>query len=110
MNFNNMMQQAQKMQKKLQEAQDELSALEVTGNAGDDAVSVTLNGQGKFKKIKLSAKALNPDNPASVDADTIEMLEDLILQAMTDATTKANDEAESRMKNITGGIKIPGLF
>lgn len=110
MNFNNMMQQAQKMQKKLQEAQDELSALEVTGNAGDDAVSVTLNGQGKFKKIKLSAKALNPDNPASVDADTIEMLEDLILQAMTDATTKANDEAEARMKNITGGIKIPGLF
>ena len=110
MNFNNMMQQAQKMQKKLQEAQDELSALEVTGNAGDDAVSVTLNGQGKFKRIKLSAKALNPDNPASVDADTIEMLEDLILQAMTDATTKANDEAEARMKNITGGIKIPGLF
>lgn len=110
MNFNNMMQQAQKMQKKLQEAQDELSALEVTGNAGDDAVSVTLNGQGKFKRIKLSAKALNPDNPASVDADTIEMLEDLILQAMTDATKKANDEAEARMKNITGGIKIPGLF
>lgn len=110
MNFNNMMQQAQKMQKKLQEAQEELSALNIVGSAGDDAVSVTLNGQGKFKKITLSGKALNPSNPDSVDKDTIEMLEDLIAQAMADATKKANDEAEAKMKNITGGIKIPGLF
>ena len=71
MNFNNMLQQAQKMQKKVQEAQEQLSALDIIGNAGDNAVSVTLNGQGKFKKITLSAKALNPTNPESVDQDTI---------------------------------------
>ena len=110
MNFNNMMQQAQKMQKKLQEAQEELAALDIVGNAGDSAVSVTLNGQGKFKKITLSAKALNPSDPDSVDQDTIEMLEDLISQAMADATKKANNEAEAKMKSITGGINIPGLF
>lgn len=110
MNFNNIVQQAQKMQKKVQEAQEELSALDIVGNAGDNAVSVTLNGQGKFKKITLSAKALNPANPESVDTDTIEMLEDLIAQAMADATKKANNEAETKMKSITGGINIPGLF
>jgi len=110
MNFNNMLQQAQKMQKKVQEAQEQLSALDIIGNAGDNAVSVTLNGQGKFKKITLSAKALNPTNPESVDQDTIEMLEDLIAHAMADATKKANNEAEAKMKSITGGINIPGLF
>jgi len=110
MNFNNMLQQAQKMQKKVQEAQQELSALDIEGKAGDGAVSVILNGQGKFKKITLSAKALNPAAPETVDEDTVEMLEDLIAQAMVDAAKKANAEAEAKMKSITGGINIPGLF
>ena len=110
MNFNNMLQQAQKMQKKVQEAQEQLSALDIIGNAGDNAVSVTLNGQGKFKKITLSAKALNPTNPESVDQDTIEMLEDLLSEALTSATIKATTQMEAKMKSITGGISIPGLF
>lgn len=110
MNFANMMQQAQKMQKKLQEAQTELSAMEITGEAGNGAVTVICNGQGKFKSIKLTPQAVNPENPSAVDADTLEMLEDLITQAMNEATDKASAKTEATMKTITGGIKIPGLF
>ncbi len=110
MNFANMMQQAQKMQKKLQEAQAELAQMEIPGEAGNGAVKVICNGQGKFKSIKLSAQAINPDNPSTVDQDTIEMLEDMISQAMLQATEKASAKTEAAMKNITGGISIPGLF
>ena len=110
MNFANMMQQAQKMQKKLQDAQAELAALDIDGEANGGAVKVIVNGQGKFKSIKLTAEAINPENPSAVDTDTLEMLEDLIAQAMTQATEKAQVKAEAAMKNITGGINIPGLF
>lgn len=110
MNFANMMQQAQKMQKKLQDAQEELAALDIPAEAGNGAVKVICNGQGKFKSIKLTPQAINPENPDSVDQDSIEMLEDLITQAMNQATEKATLKTEATMKNITGGIKIPGLF
>ena len=104
------MQQAQKMQKKFKETQTELEQAEVVSSAGNGAVEVTLTGQGKFKSIKLKPEAINPENPESVDSDTIEMLEDLLTQAFNDATTKATTQMESRMKAITGGISIPGLF
>lgn len=110
MNFANMMQQAQKMQKKIQDAQAELASLELTGEAGDGAVSVVCNGLGKVQKVKLTAKAINPENPESVDTDTLEMLEDLIMQAVKIAEGKATAKSESTMKSITGGINIPGLF
>ena len=104
------MQQAQKMQKRFKETQGELEKAEVISTAGNGAVTAVLNGQGKFKAIKLTAQAINPENPASVDADTIEMLEDLLTQALSDATKKATEQMESKMKAITGGISIPGLF
>ncbi len=110
MNMMQMMQQAQKMQKKLKEVQDELSNVEVTAQAANGAVEVVCNGQGKFKSIKLKAEALNPENPESVDTDALEMLEDLIIEAMKSASTKASSEMESKMKAVTGGINIPGLF
>ena len=110
MNFANMMQQAQKMQKKQQDSQADLSAMEIGGEAGNGAVKVVCNGQGKFKSIKLAPEAINPENPSAVDQDTLEMLEELIAQAMNQATEKAAEKSEAAMKNITGGIKIPGLF
>ena len=64
----------------------------------------------RLSSIKLTANAINPENPSSVDADTIEMLEDLLTQALSDATKKATEQMESKMKAITGGISIPGLF
>ena len=110
MNMMQVMQKAQKMQKKYKETQEELGNTEVTSTAGNGAVTAILNGQGKYKGIKLEAKAINPTNPESVDSDTIEMLEDLITEAFTSATTKATNQMESKMKSITGGISIPGLF
>ncbi len=110
MNIASMMKQAQQMQKKLQDAQAELSNVEISAEAGNGAVKVVCDGQGKFKSIKLSAQAINPENPASVDEDTIEMLEDLISTAMSQASKDASNQMESKMKSITGGINIPGLF
>ena len=110
MNMMQVMQQAQKMQKKFKETQSELEQAEVISTAGNGAVTAILTGQGKFKAVKLTAEAINPENPASVDADTIEMLEDLLSQAFSDATKKANDQMEAKMKSITGGINFPGLF
>jgi len=110
MNIANMMKQAQQMQKKLQDAQAELAAAEVSAETGNGAVKVVCDGQGKFKSIKLAKEAVNPENPESVDGDTLEMLEDLITTAMTQATNEASSRMESKMKSLTGGINIPGLF
>jgi len=110
MNMMQVMQQAQKMQKKFKETQSELEQAEVISTAGNGAVTAVLTGQGKFKSIKLTANAINPENPSSVDSDTIEMLEDLLTQALSDATKKATEQMEAKMKSITGGISIPGLF
>ena len=109
MNMMQVMQKAQKMQQKFKEAQTELENSEVTTTSGNGAVTVTLTGQGKFKSLKLKPEAINPENPSSVDAESIEMLEDVITAAMKEATVKASKEMEERMKKITGGIKIPGL-
>lgn len=110
MNIAQMMKQAQQMQKRLQEAQTELANTEFTAISGNGAVTVVCDGQGKFKSIKLTKSALNPENPDAVDMDSVEMLEDLIATAMNQATTQATSEMQTKMKALTGGINIPGLF
>lgn len=110
MNIAQMMKQAQQMQKKLQDAQTELANAEFTAVSGNGAVTVVCDGQGKFKSIKLTKSALNSENPDSVDTDSVEMLEDLISTAMKQATSQASNEMQSKMKALTGGINIPGLF
>ncbi len=110
MNLAGMMKQAQQMQKRLQDAQDSLSSQEITAVAGNGAVTAVVSGQGHFKSIKLTKEAINPENPSSVDDETLEMLEDLITSAFNQATENARKETESQMKSITGGINIPGLF
>lgn len=110
MNMMQVMQQAQKMQKKFKETQGELEKAEVISTSGNGAVTAILTGQGKFKAIKLKPEAINPQNPSAVDMDSLEMLEDLLTQALSDATQKATSEMETKLKAITGGISIPGLF
>lgn len=109
MNIMQMMKQAQTMQAKLKTAQEELTAMDITGEAAGGAVVVTCTGQGKFKSIKLKPEAINPENPSAVDAETVEMLEDIITTAINQASDKAVKEMETKMKSITGGINIPGL-
>ena len=101
MNMMQVMQQAQKMQKKFKETQSELENIEVISTAGNGAVTATLNGQGKFKAISLSSEVTGMDN---------EMLEDIITTAIMQASNKASMEMEQKMKAVTGGINIPGLF
>lgn len=110
MDMMKMMKQAQGLQKKLKDTQEELANTEVTAESAGGAVKVVCDGQGKFKSIKLRADAINPENPSSVDADTIEMLEDVISTAILQATKKATEDMEAKMKSLTGGINIPGLF
>ena len=107
MNIMQMMKQAQSIQKRLKDTQEELARIELTGETG--GVKVTCDGQGRFKSIKISAEAINPENPSSVDADTLETLEDIISSAIRQANDKANNEMETRMKAVTGGMNIPGL-
>ena len=110
MNMMNMMKQAQNMQKKLVAAQEELVNTDVTASSGNGSVTVTCDGKGTFKSIKLTAEAINPENPSSVSQDDIEMLEDLISSAMKSATDKSKTMMEEKMKSITGGVNIPGLM
>ena len=110
-NIQQIMKQAQVMQKKVEEMQTELTATRVDANAGGGAVEVVLNGKAEFVSIKIKPEAINPENPASVDSDALETLEDLIASAMKEATQKANKISEAKTKAITGGlnIKLPGM-
>ena len=110
MNIMQMMKQAQNLQKKLKDTQAELANIEITGEAAGGAVKVICDGQGKFKSIKLSPEAINSENPSSVDSDSIEMLEDIITSAIQQASEKATKQMEEKMKAVTGGLNIPGLF
>lgn len=110
MDIMKMMKQAQNLQKKLKDTQDELSNIEVIGESAGGAVKVVCDGQGRFKSIKLAPEAINPENPSSIDADTVEMLEDVISTAILQASSKAVADMEVKMKSLTGGLNIPGLF
>ena len=73
MNIMQMMKQAQTLQKKLKDTQEELAKMEIVGEAAGGAVKVTCDGQGKFKSIKMTAEALDPENPENVDQETVEI-------------------------------------
>jgi len=97
-----MINQARQLKAKLDEAQKELAKTEVTAEAGKGAVKVTANGQQQILSVVISPKAMDPDNPRQ--------LEQLILKAINDAQAKSQKVADKRMKGITGGLKLPGLF
>jgi len=110
MNMMNMMKRAQEIQKQLMAVQENLAEMEITGEAGNGTVKVICDGKGVLKSVKLSAEAINPENPSSVSTDDIEMLEDLIASAAKIAVDKAKEEMEGKIKPITGGMNIPGLL
>jgi DNA-binding YbaB/EbfC family protein len=98
--FLKMMQQAQQMTGKLQEVQDELGRLTVTGAAGGGLVKIEADGKGAVKRVSIDPSVVNP-------AD-VEMLEDLIVVAMQEAQKKAREAAEAEMKKVTGGLGLGG--
>ena len=81
-NMQQMMKQAQQMQKKMESAQEELANIELEGIAGGGVVTVKFNAKHELKSVKIKPEAINSENPSSVDEETIEMLEDLITSAI----------------------------
>lgn len=101
-NMNNLIKQAQKFQKQMEDMQKDLENKEFTATVGGGAVSATVNGKKVITDIKIK--------PEVVDPDDIEMLQDLILTACNEALTKAEEETSGEMKKLTGGMNLPGMF
>ena len=97
----NLLKQARQLQEQLARIQEELANETVTGLAGSGAVSVTLDGHGNLRSVKV--------DKAAVDPEDVETLEDLIAVAVNDATQKAQEASSKRMGALTGGLRIPGL-
>ena len=96
-----MMKQAQQLQKNMMKVQDELEGATVESSAGGGAVKAVVSG-----KLRLESLSIDPD---AVSPDEVEMLQDLVLTAVNDGLTKAQEMAASRMSSLTGGLNIPGL-
>lgn len=94
-----MMRQAQAMMKKMQKAQEELAAREVTGSAGGGMVEATVNGAGEFLAVTI--------NPDVVDPDDVEMLQDLVVAACNEAVRAAKELEGEMMGGIAGGLGLP---
>ena len=100
--LNNLMKQAQKMQKRMLEIQEELANRTVEATVGGGMVTVVVNGQQELVSITIS--------PEVVDPDDIEMLEDLVVAVVNEASRQARELMTEEMSKLTGGIKIPGLM
>ena len=92
----------QQMQQRLLKAQEELGNESVEGTAGGGAVTIKMNGHKQVQSVKI--------DPAAVDPEDVETLEEMILSAIGDASAKAEQLATQRMGAVTGGLKIPGLM
>ena len=95
-NMNNLMKQAQKMQRQAEENQKALEEKEFTAKAGGGAVEVTISGKKEVTKVKLAEEVVDPDD--------IEMLEDLIVAATNEALRKVEQESAAMMSKLTGGL------
>ena len=98
MNIQKMMQQAQQMQENLQK---QLREATVEATAGGGMVTVVMNGVKEIQRLRI--------DPEVVSSDDVEMLQDLIVAAVSDAQRRADELASQRMGGMMGGLKIPGL-
>ncbi|GAC1426772.1 MAG: YbaB/EbfC family nucleoid-associated protein [Ktedonobacteraceae bacterium] len=96
------MREIQKMQQKLVKMQEELEATKFVGTAGGGAVTITMTGKFEITDVKIDSDAFS--------ADEIVELEVMVRAAAKDAFDKANDAQQKMATNVTGGVKIPGLF
>ncbi len=98
-NMNNLMKQAQRMQRQMEESQKEMETKEFSASAGGGAVEVTVSGKKEVIKVTLA--------PEVVDPDDIEMLQDLIMAAVNEAYRKVEEETQNTMSKYTGGMGLP---
>ncbi len=97
-----MMRQAQELQARLAKAQQELAEMTVEGTAGGGAVKVVMDGHMKIKSVEIAAEAIDPAEK--------DLLQDMVMAAVNEASQKAQDTAAKQLGGITGGLKIPGLM
>lgn len=95
-NMSNLMKQAQRMQRQMEEGQKELETKEFSATAGGGAVEVTVTGKKEIVSVKLSEEVVDPED--------IEMLQDLIVAATNEALRKADEENAAMMNKMTGGL------
>ncbi len=100
--MNDMMRQAQIMQKKMQQMQEDIATKTVEASSGGGMVTVVANGAQEILNIAIDKTVVDPGD--------VEMLQDLVLAAVNDALKKAKEMQQAEMSAITGGLKIPGLF
>ncbi|MCL2611215.1 MAG: YbaB/EbfC family nucleoid-associated protein [Defluviitaleaceae bacterium] len=99
MNMNNLMKQAQKMQKQMEKKQEELMLKTIDVSSGGGAVKLVITGSKEIKEIKI--------DPQVVDPDDVEGLEDLMLSAVNEAIRQADDLFNHEMSKISGGVNLP---
>jgi DNA-binding YbaB/EbfC family protein len=98
-NIGQIMKQAQQMQTKMAELQEQLAGLEVSGSSGGGMVQVTMSGKGELRGVKIDPSLANPDD--------VEVLEDLIMAAANDAKSKVEVLVQEEMQKLTGGLQLP---
>ena len=102
-NMNGMMKKMQKLQKQMQDMQEELKQKTVDVTAGGGAVKITMNGEKEVKGIVI--------DPAAVDPEDVEMLQDLLAAAFNEASKKVDEMMAAEMGKFTGGLGLPpGMF
>ncbi len=102
MDMKKMMKQAQKMQRDAAAAQEEIAAMTFEASVGGGMVKATATGDGAITGIVI--------DPAAVDPEDVEMLQDMVTAAVNEALRSASEAANARMNAIMGGMKIPGLM
>lgn len=100
-NMNKLMQQAQKMQKEMARVQEELAQSQFSGTAGGGVVTAVVNGASELVALEIS--------PEIVDPEDVEMLEDMVMAAVRDAMSNAQNAAAEAMGKVTGGKGMPGM-
>lgn len=101
MGFGNFAKMAQQMQADMARVDAELQVLQVEGSAGGGAVKAVVTGKQEMVSVTI--------DPAVVDPDDVEMLQDLVVAAVKEALDQAKATAEAKLGRVTGGLKIPGL-
>jgi nucleoid-associated protein EbfC len=101
-NMNNLIKQAQKFQKQMEDMQKDLENKHFEASVGGGAVTVVANGKRQIVDIAIK--------PEVVDPDDVEMLQDLVLTAVNEALKKAEEDTNDAMGKLTGGMNMPGLF
>ena len=97
--MNQMLQQAQALQRKLAKAQEEIAQLEVTGSAGGGTVSANVSGAGDLLSVQI--------DPEAVDPDDVEMLQDLVVAAVNDGLRRARELEQEKLGGLAGGLGLP---